>query len=253
MDHLCTNPLCRTRTQTHDPRSGSDPLKPGDIISVSVSISLPFQEAVSHDFSLSNDARSYAMKSLRSLSKTAPINPRPALIIGPLVERAVSSPAQMHPPTMICCLTRFGGNEIDLMPRLLRHFIMPIYPTTHDIPHLHTDPEWSTDPDHEQWIIAFPVSLPREHGCRWWNSGTHCAVSSEALTAFKAFCITKKFEWDDMSPQERKEWVAEYHVCPFPAIQPFAIPLMTSHLCLGASQEQEIVRQEMCKHFTFTF
>jgi hypothetical protein len=187
------------------------PFVVGDICAVDASTSHPIHNTFAGPggSGLSISAVGSARSSLTRLTNVHHelLPRRPALICPAQVRTRSNRP-------WICLMGTFGGDSIDELPAVLRHWLVPVHPTLSDKPqHLHTSPEWEVRTS--QWICANPYQYPRQYGriCdRWQSAGTHYRVSHQAMLAFVRLCNKKRYEWSLLDDDVKEAWAEEYRV-----------------------------------------
>jgi hypothetical protein len=106
----------------------------------------------------------------------------------------------------ICLMRIFQTGEIDAMPAMLRHYLIPVYisDSKHDY-HLHTSPEWAGKS--QQWVVAAPFVPPEGSlstrlktppSSKWLNGSNHY-ITGSVMQEFMRLCQEKQETWEAQS------------------------------------------------------
>lgn len=121
-------------------------------------------------------------------------------------------------PRKICVMATFEGSDTSQFPRLLRHFLVPVYPTscTRTMDHLHTIPTWRGTKK-PQWIVAYPFN-PEELflNVRWRDDGgegpTHYRTDIDYLSSFQSACVDLARDFEHKPKEVQDEEIEEFLV-----------------------------------------
>ncbi|KAI0774879.1 hypothetical protein BD413DRAFT_492002 [Trametes elegans] len=110
-----------------------------------------------------------------------------------------------RPPARVCLLATFGGeSDIRALPKVLQHFVIPIYPyalASPGLSHTHTTPEW---PREGTWLIGIPFYSDGLLGGRWedrrpeaWDAPDRSyKFEEEELVKILSSCEQKLHAWE---------------------------------------------------------
>ena len=122
----------------------------------------------------------------------------------------------------ICLMRIFETSEIDTMPAMLRHYLVPVYisdsNSKHD-DHLHTSPEWPGKS--QQWVVAAPFVPPegslskrlKTPSSSKWPNGSNHYIGGSAMQEFMRLCQDKVVTWEAQSRSAYLRDLAEINVC----------------------------------------
>ncbi|KZT01193.1 uncharacterized protein LAESUDRAFT_488457 [Laetiporus sulphureus 93-53] len=99
----------------------------------------------------------------------------------------------------VCAMGTFGGADIDSLPFVFRHFLVPIYPNggSGDALHIHTIPEWKAG--RPGWLLAVKLNTDRTLRRRWPSAtGPSPSFSSATVKHIRDLCHWKMKQWKDM-------------------------------------------------------
>ncbi|KAF7985756.1 hypothetical protein HWV62_353 [Athelia sp. TMB] len=162
--------------QSHYLKSG--PTETGDIVVAPVSVSQPMatfirknkktkgsaraRAASQLEFDLvSQSCRSQVSKAISDSQKSNGVLPRVRWVEdrdGGIKHRPALVCSGISSNRKICLLATFEGTELAELPRLIRRFLVPVYPTKREdnVIHIHTIPPWR-GAGKPTWIIAYPI------------------------------------------------------------------------------------------------
>jgi hypothetical protein len=177
-------------------------LKQGTIYSITASVELPFYYLI-RETSSGPSRTSARLSFLDAHPEAGKI--RPCLIWG-------SQDAE----DLICLLATFGGEDIQNLPQLVQHFLIPVHPTTRPGSfQLRTTPQWRLSGGKNQWIIAHPFPSPSHsdptcHGDNANDPGY--MVEALDLSRFRRECRRLNDEFHSYDEKTRAAMIDEFLV-----------------------------------------
>ncbi|KAF7971202.1 hypothetical protein HWV62_21892 [Athelia sp. TMB] len=113
-------------------------------------------------------------------------------------------------------MATFEGTDIVDLPRLIRHFLVPVFPTVSPDTkkHIHTSPQWRGQMK-PQWILALPMKPGRLWLKTRWRDDrgrgpTHYQVDPDPLVEFEHACLEREVSWRHLPELEKKSQMQEY-------------------------------------------
>lgn len=155
--------------EVHDepmPRDPNDKFTQGDVYGLKESVYTPIYDILRESFpqyGVGSSAHRRSRQSLLDLTKVPDVisDPRPAIIMEDKEEDDGGG-------LLVCLATRYDQTDISKLPRIFRHFSIPISPNHHMwqgyLDHLHSLPEWGKE---NAWIIARPFKSTATRDRPW--------------------------------------------------------------------------------------
>ncbi|KAI1790360.1 hypothetical protein LXA43DRAFT_891186 [Ganoderma leucocontextum] len=169
----------------------------GDVYSLKESVYTPIYDILQQTFPNLGAAYARSQQSFNDITTTPDViaNPRPAIIM--------LDQDDDRRGLMVCLATTYSGKDLSELPRIFRHFSIPIAPHDHSCPghldHLHSLPEWGKE---NAWIIAwsFPSTATRD---RVWSKAVDggrvpWVFGRDAMRFLRTECDRKLEEWKRM-------------------------------------------------------
>ncbi|KII86102.1 hypothetical protein PLICRDRAFT_31581 [Plicaturopsis crispa FD-325 SS-3] len=210
--------LCKTPRVSDAEDRRSLPLVRGDICAIPASINNPFYDL------FATSRVSMCTRTTRDTLAFLEANPyagktRPCVIYD--VKKPSTWDANEIWAPVVCLMATVGGLEnIQDMPRIYRHFFVPVH-TPHNMEscssreHIHTTPDWMNPSP--QWVIACPYRPRNRYVDVRWKifpsdtippEGTYHFGPAE-LQFIRDMFNSKMGEWEDMTPDQHRAYELE--------------------------------------------
>ncbi|KII86108.1 hypothetical protein PLICRDRAFT_56571 [Plicaturopsis crispa FD-325 SS-3] len=186
----------------------------GLIYCIQDSIRQPFYELLSLDLRTPpNKPPAHAIEARSRLIKNSRLGRKRPCIVMPYTE---GHRGQQVPP--ICLMSTFEGIDVNTLPELFQHFIVPVHPMGR--PGLHsfrTTPSWRSHERKPQWIIAIPyVHYYRPPTERWFfktqdnPTGMTFLMSHPELLILDELSRTLRQKWHTQGQGKKKRAAREF-------------------------------------------
>jgi len=201
---LCTGNTCSITQQNDTAVLREGHMEIGDIYMVCAAVKHPLLDRLrnSSRYTIGTCLSTLMEDSLRLCSKKAASQAgRPCLICD---TPAVSASADDDLPR-ICLMRIFQPRELQTMPAMLRHYLVPVYiPNSMHHQHIHTSPEWVGKS--QQWVVAAPFIPPSgslgkrlKSPSSQWPDGSNHYIGASAMQEFMRLCQDKEETWEAQS------------------------------------------------------
>ncbi|KAM5537958.1 hypothetical protein V8D89_008434 [Ganoderma adspersum] len=194
----CTAPM--TQRHLFDKALGPGRYAYGEIIGINESVHAPIEQI------LTPDRRTMPLPSTGSPSRTQGRRrkgPRPGVVLTiPGNHRRANS---MNGTKTMLLATFSGIHKFDNLPRVLRHFCMPVSPHSEigaEVEHLHTTPEWQRD---HAWLILHPIVSSGTVSGRWRWKDKNGKSPKECSFKLDGAVLS---QMEDVYNRRFKEWSA---------------------------------------------
>jgi len=177
----------------------------GDIYTVCAAVKHPLLNLLcnSSRYTVGTCLSSLMEDSLKICSKKAARQPdRPCLICE---TPSATASAEEH-FTRICLMRKFQPRELPRMPKMVRHFLVPVHITNSEhSEHLHTSPEWVGKS--QIWVVALPFDPPegslgnrlKSPSSSKWLDGSNYYIGPSTMQEFMRLCQEKAEAWEAQS------------------------------------------------------